>query len=61
MELSAVALGRHEHGRYGYDRVADDPIRHGSHGADGYAVAGNGIRFRVRHVDRDDGRLACVI
>src|SRR5215469_6618890 len=25
-----------EHGRYGYDRIADDPIGHGPHGADGY-------------------------
>jgi predicted metal-binding membrane protein len=51
-----VALARHEHGRHGHDGISSDPVRYGAHGASGYAVAGDGVHIRFRHVDRDDGR-----
>jgi hypothetical protein len=56
VELFALALRRHAHGRHEHDRIADDPVGHGTHDAGGYAVAGAGVRIRLRHVDRDDGR-----
>ena len=31
-------------------------VRHGPHGAGTRAVAGDGVRVRIRHVGRDDGR-----
>src|SRR5215469_12978422 len=55
VELPAVALGRIGHGRHGHDRLADDPVRHGVDGSGPHAVAGHGVRVRVRHVDRNDG------
>src|SRR6516165_3550404 len=58
VELFALALRRHAHGRHEHDGIADDPVGHGTHDAGGYAVAGDGVRIRLRHVDRDDGRYA---
>src|SRR5690242_19428025 len=56
VELLAVALGGHEHGRHGHDRLSDDPVRHGTHDTGTYAAVSDGVCVRVRDVDCDDGR-----
>lgn len=56
MVLPAVALSRHEDGRHGHGWPANDAVRHGSYDAGGHAVAADGVRVRLRHVDGDDAR-----
>ena len=42
--------------RHGHDWVADDSVRHGVDDTGRLAVAGDGVRVRICHVGRDDGR-----